>query len=922
MKAVGCTVALAVALAGCVDAEPTRPREGETRDGALPAEDAEVRAPDAAPDPDAWQTGPPDAGPGAEDAGLGDAAPSGPDVAVPPPQIFSVETLIGAPSTQAGLANRVTCEALDADGAAVAGVQSRFEVRPETGWRYAEGDADSLVGAVAGTYHVTCTLPGSGLRDATPARWDVVPGPAAVVRAAVAPRVITAGGRAKVACRAFDAEGNSLDARGAVVEVAPANAGVEVDGDDVVVTTAGRYRVDCRLPGAQSEGDTELLVRPGLPAQLVAAVEPDRAVHEVGAVVGFLPRVTDAYGNVVEAVPLVWEAAPALPPFGEGRYRPAQEGRYHLVVRVDGPTFEDRELRAEADILVDAGGPAIACDAPGEGAMIGRGRTNFTGRVTDVAGLASVTVDGRQVAVDGQGRFTVPVDPAWGLNVHQITARDAVGNSNSTFCSYFAADSYAPEDQPVNDSILLHLAQAAVDDGPPDRPLRSLTDLLRRVVDSPGLVQTLDQTLRAQNPIVPNECRQRVFGICVFSAGAEYRGMRIRGPNTMSSQLTHGGLRVVARISGIDLDVRMLGTIGNTGRITASYIEVDLTFAISLRNGRPDVRLQNTNAVRIGNLSSDFDGFLTGAILDLIFSAFESTIRNELAGALRGFIEDQVDAILSDVLSGLDLASLGLAFEVPPLAGGAPTPLSLSVAFSTLDATPARLRVGISSRVNGPTRQGARSAGVPQPPGPVRIELQPAGNVGAAVHLGVLNQALHRLWRAGLFHLDNAGALLGDLPAGASVGFRVLVPPAVIGTGNGARLRLFLGPAVGELMYPGLFEEPLTIRLAAIASTQVALHGDELAFDGIQVDTLHVTVEGQAMSAQARATLERDLRRILQAVIDVSLNNALPRLPVPDFALPDSLAQFGIPRGTRLGLRNAALRGTVSHFLIDGTFRE
>ena len=43
---------------------------------------------------------------------------------------------------------------------------------------------------------------------------------------------------------------------------------------------------------------------------------------------------------------------------------------------------------------------------------------------------------------------------------------------------------------------------------------------------------------------------------------------------------------------------------------------------------------------------------------------------------------------------------------------------------------------------------------------------------------------------------------------------------------------------------------------------------------------------------------------------------------VPDFALPDSLATFGIPPGTRLGVRNLVLQGTPSHWLVDGDFGE
>ena len=80
------------------------------------------------------------------------------------------------------------------------------------------------------------------------------------------------------------------------------------------------------------------------------------------------------------------------------------------------------------------------------------------------------TVDGAEVPLDGEGGFATEVAPAWGLNVHELVARDAVGNVSSTFCSYFASARYVAEDATLADAILLHLSQGAVDDGAPDRP--------------------------------------------------------------------------------------------------------------------------------------------------------------------------------------------------------------------------------------------------------------------------------------------------------------------------------------------------------------------------------------------------------------------------------------------------------------------
>ncbi len=877
----------------------------------------------AAPRPDIAD---PDA---AKDASVPDAAPLLPDVSAAPvpAEVHSIETIIGAPTTPAGVQNRVTCQALDAEGDPVEDIVTRFEVRPAEGWREAE-EAGALIGELAGTYYLTCTAPGMGQRDATPARWDVRPGPAVVVRAEVDPPVIVAGDTTQVTCRAEDREGNVVSSGEAEVQVRPAIAGVEIDGRQATIRAAGVFQAGCSLAGAVSEGEARISVLPGLPAQLVAAVDPDLPVHEVGSVVSFVPRLTDRYDNLVVDAPLEWSSEPALVAFGEGRYRADAEGRYLLRVRATGDTFEDRVLEAEAEILVDSGGPAIACTEPAEGAMlVRRARLVLNGRVDDVAGIDTLTVDGEDAALDEEGRFAVEVEPSWGLNVHELVATDAVGNVNSTFCSYFASERYVDEDAAIDDAILLHLSQQAVDDGPPNAPLTSLTDLLRRVVDSPGLVQTIDQTLRAQNPILPTRCMQRVPIVgCILSVGAEYRGMRIRGPNSMTARLVEGGLRISVRLENLDLDVQMRGTVGNSGTLHAAHVAVELTFDVGLVDGRPRVALRETNSVEVGDLDSDFDGFLSGALLDLVFEAFEGTVRNELIGALRDFLEQEIDALLSDVLAGLDLDALGLALEVPPIAGGEPAVLSLGVGFSTLHANPARLQLGISTRVNGPSRQGAASAGVALPPGAVRIELQPQGTTGAAVHLGMVNQLLHRLWRSGLFDLGGAADLLGDLPDGANVALRVLVPPAVIGTGDGPNLRMHLGPMTGELLYPGFFDEALRIRLAAYLIAPVALEGGRgIVFggeDGIAIDRIYVAVEGVSMSPEARATLERDLGRILQAVVDQALNNALPALPIPDFALPESLEAFGVAPGTRMGLRGATLDGSFTHFLLDGTFRE
>lgn len=902
-------LALLSGLGACDDAATADPGQETPLDVGIEADTEPFLPPkDAAPPP------PEDAGPPPPPV---DAAV---DAAAVPVQVVSIETTLGSGITRAGLANRATCQALDAQGFSVDGVDLRLDVRAAEGWQVAEDAPDQLIGQLAGTYLVTCHAPALGLRDGTPARWDVLPGPAHRVVATVEPDVIIAGESAAVQCAAWDAFGNPLDAAGAVLQVRPEAGGIFPGEREVTITTADQYTVQCLIPGAVELYGAPLDVLPGRPFRLLAAVQPVAPVYDIGQVVAYAAQVVDEHGNAVPDAPLVWSARPNLPAFGEGRFRPVAEGRYTLRVEVEGT-----DLFEETEILVDAGGPAIGCIEPPDGAMIGIGPLNAVGRVADVAGLQSVRVNGQAVQLGDDGRFSVPVQPTWGLNVIEINATDAVGNENSTFCTWFSAAEYVAENARAGEVIQLHLAQGAVDDGAPDRPIRSLTDLLRRVLNSPGLIRTIDETLRAQNPVVPNECRQRdpIFGACLFRLGAEYRGMRINGARTANATLVDGGLTLRARINALELDVQLRGTVENSGTILADFIEVELTFDIRLENGRPVVRLRGAGAAQVGRLSSDFDGAISGFFLDLIFGAFEGTIRREVVGALQSFIAGETNDLLAGVLSGLDLAALSVELNLPGIGGGPATPMSLAVDFSSLNANPQRLLLGISTRVDGPSRQGARSAGIAMPPGARVVVMQPRGSAAAAVQVGLLNQLLHRAWRAGVFTLPDAGALLGGLGDGGSLSLQVLVPPAVRGRAGAPGVELHLGPAVVEVTWPELFEAPLTLRMAAKAEADVALeNGTEVAFGNIRLTRLYLALDGVAIDPQARLTLERELGRIIEALVGAALSGSLPSLPIPDFALPDSLAEFDIPRGTRLGVRDLSLTGSQSHFVLDGNLRE
>lgn len=852
------------------------------------------------------------------------------DSAVFEPVPFAIETRVGDRFTRAGLEVRVSCEVLDQQGEPIAEQRTVVETRPDHGF---QRDGELFVGTRVGDYELICTAPDLGLRDPTPALWTVQPGPAATVTTEVLDTELAAGEETEVRCQAFDAFGNEAEAERLDIRLDPAPDQVfeRVDGEGrrlLRFSSAGTFDVRCEAPGAEAAPGVPVRVQAGLPARISLALFPPRPVYRVGQVVEVLPLVVDEFDNPVPEAPLVFETDPPLPAFGVGRYQATPEGRYTLTAEVQPPTFENRRLRATTEILVDFGGPGIVCDSPSPGTYVQRpagGHGELRGRVADISGIQALTVDGVPVDLGADGSFRADVPVGFGLNVHEIVASDGMSES-STFCAYYAADEYLAEARPLDDAVLLRLGQGGLDDGEPDRPLQSLADVLRRVINSAGLRDTVHAAALAQNPIVARECRVRVLGVCLFSFGAEYTDLQIGGRNTLDFTLLDGGFRARVVIRNLNVFARFLGTLTNRARISTDQVVIDLSFDVNLLfNGNPSVRLRTINEVNVARLDADFSGFISGFILELAFNAFEGLIRRTVVDALRGFLEDNISRVLEDLLGNVNIGEISAPFEVPALAGGDGVELTVVAGLSRLDFNPQRAVIGLKTRVAGPARLADRSPGIPLPPGTRFFELPADRTVGGAVMIGVLNQVLHALWRGGYFDVAGEGLVgnvAGDLPDGVEVFLQVPGPPMVSGVEGEPTLRVWMGPLVAGVVYPGLFAEPFRVQLAAELEASVRLEGErDVVFEGVHVNAIHLALSGDTPQ-RTREVLEDTLRRVLQGVIDRALNDGLPQLPIPEFVFPPDLAQFDLPAGGSLGLRQPRLTGTEAAWRLDGNFGE
>ncbi len=838
---------------------------------------------------------------------------------------FAVETRVGERRTQAGIENRITCQVLDQMGEPILDIDARPEIHPDTGFERTEVGA---IGQLARDYEIVCAANRLGLRDPTPAVWTVTPGAPERTAVFFDRAVIDAGEQIQIDCEAYDSFGNVVPDAPSTVVFNPPPRGLDRRGNQYRIDGAGTFAVSCAVPGAEETPATALGVQSGLPAAINISLFPERPVYRVGSVVEVVAQAVDIFGNPVAGDQIEFFSDPPLPTFGDGRFRLAQEGRYEIGARVLGPTWDGEALEQGVMILVDYGGPGIDCVFPEQGQMIPMPPDNvhsISGKVADIAGVEALVIDGVPVQVDANGNWRAEVPIRWGLNVHNIVASDGE-NETSSFCAYYAVDRFAAPDLPMMDAIALRVGQGAMDDGTPDAPLGSFADALRRMINSQGLTDTVHRAAAAQNPIVPNECRARILGICLFRLGVDYSGYENGGPNAFDLDLVDGGFRVRVALREQRVRAQLRGTLGNRARVRAEHITFDMTFDADLRNnGQPNIRLRSLNEVSVGDLDANFSGFF-GFLLELVFEAFEGLIRNTVVDTLRDFLRDNVDRVLTDLLSNVDIGTLSQGFNIPSLTGGADIPLVVNASLSTLDFDNDRMMVGVLADVDGPLAIGDGGPGIPRLPGEENVQVPADRTVGAAVKLGLLNRIMYRLWRAGYFEAEGGGLvnnLADDLPDGTEVFLRFSQPPWVTGVAGEPTVRVFVGPLSVGFRHPDFFVEPVRVRVAVILEATLELLGErDIAFEDVRIDEFYLSLAGAEMPDQARRILEEAIQRVLQRIVDNALNDGLPVLPLPDFVVPDDLAEFNLPAGASLGLRQPVLTGAEAAWFFNGNFGE
>ena len=852
----------------------------------------------------------------------------------------SVETRLSAVTVASGQTITVTCELLDQygerldDGDLLGEANLRALATPDDVLLVRAGapsEGALLEGALVGEARVTCSSGPFGLIDETPERVTVTPGAPYRTVATLSRRSAPAGEPVTARCEVYDIHGNLVPDAVATLVSDTTGSGISLSGDQVTITRAADYQLSCQVGGEPERVSAPLEIVAALPAALVLERDPLQQVYGIGQVVTILTYVTDRYDNPIANAPTELFSVPDGERFGPTRVRYVEEGVYVVTVSVTGPTHEGRVLSASTEVIVNGLGPEIECLGPTDGEQVDAAPGStvmFQGLLNDVNGVQQVWVNGAPTIVEADGSFKAPVTTRYGINFVDVTARDDFNVENSRTCAFQLSDRWTPPGQLEDDALMLKLKQPAIDDIARVGAISSLADLLHVVLNSQGLADTLDTTLIGAGPVengnttklLDDSCATRIIFCIRARVWYVHDSLLIEGPNTTSLTLLQDGLQLAARVEKIKLDVRVraAGIIDTTGEVEISFLNVDLTSNMLYENGAPRVTLRQINDAQVGQVTTDFNG-IDGWIVNLLVGLFQGTVGDLLTSQLESFVNQQFNGILDDLVSSLDVNAIGATLQIQKLDGSGPIPLSFNVNFSGLTATAQRALFGLGASFDGPVNKGLSSLGAAIPSGSVYLDPIVTQPVGAAIHVTIINQVLHALWRAGFFDGTIGAETLGEnVPPGAEVTLSTNMPPMLV-LKSGTKADLHLGAMSLAVIYPGVFDEPLRVNLGATAKTSVALAGEELSFSNIQIDEFYFSAPGVSLDESTRDLLETFLKTLVQRLVDTSLNDALPALPIPSFTLPASLTSYGLPAGAELGLSNPALDGNGGrHFLLQG----
>ena len=338
-------------------------------------------------------------------------------------------------------------------------------------------------------------------------------------------------------------------------------------------------------------------------------------------------------------------------------------------------------------------------------------------------------------------------------------------------------------------------------------------------------------------------------------------------------------------------------------------VEVEVNLGIDAVTGLPVVSGDVNGVIWIAADWSQFNG-LGHTVRNLMISFVEPQLSSSLGGVVLGGSE----GLYEGLFDGMDVTLPAAGFPVGRLDGTADVTVALGRRHA-LDLRSNGLTLPTGLRVTAPPAPPIATGRVPLPLfGNLDVPTRP-GDAWSAVHVGVFNQVLQALWRAGLFEGTVDGADLDPgLPPGTSLSVQLRTMPVVTGF---APSGLDVGALDLVVTHPDL-PPGLRVAVGARIGAQAALLAGDLEFDDIAADELYVSTGAVTLDPASQATLQDLVERLLEKLADIALNDSLPALPEVVFTIPPALGPYGLPVGSRLIGPPTAVEMDTNRVIWDG----
>jgi hypothetical protein len=180
--------------------------------------------------------------------------------------------------------------------------------------------------------------------------------------------------------------------------------------------------------------------------------------------------------------------------------------------------------------------------------------------------------------------------------------------------------------------------------------------------------------------------------------------------------------------------------------------------------------------------------------------------------------------------------------------------------------------------------------------------------------VSLFNQVLHAMWRAGMFDTDVADVEVFGYRG--TLRTRVELPPVAHLDGSG-NLLVDLGAVDHSLL---MFDPPIVARFGVRLRARPSIVGSAIQFGMFELAEFHFVLLDLSTGTVWNDAIQGYIRPYIQSLTGEALGRALPAVPVPSFIVPSELSEFGIPRGTELGVTRATLATQGQSLVIRGGF--